>query len=64
VPPAGKIKLGEAVKIECVDWTGGQIGNNDSAEDMKVCFESDPCYGEANNGIQNVDLTKVRCSEC
>lgn len=23
------------VKIECVDWTGGQIGNNDSADDIK-----------------------------
>lgn len=23
------------MKIECVDWTGGQIGNNDSADDMK-----------------------------
>jgi formamidase len=23
------------VKIECVDWTGGQIGNNDSADDMR-----------------------------
>ena len=23
------------VKIECVDWTGGQIGNNDSADDVK-----------------------------
>ena len=22
---------------ECLDWTGGQIGNNDSADDMKVC---------------------------
>ena len=22
------------MKIECVDWTGGQIGNNDSADDM------------------------------
>ena len=21
--------------MECVDWTGGQIGNNDSADDMK-----------------------------
>ena len=35
VPFAGKIKSGEVVKIECVDWTGGQIGNNDSADDMK-----------------------------
>ena len=22
-------------RIECVEWTGGQIGDNDSAEDMK-----------------------------
>ena len=35
VPFAEKIKDGEVVKIECVDWTGGQIGNNDSADDMK-----------------------------
>ncbi|PMD20518.1 formamidase-like protein [Hyaloscypha hepaticicola] len=36
VPFAGTIKNGETVKIECVDWTGGQIGNNDSADDMKT----------------------------
>ncbi|KAI3401455.1 hypothetical protein diail_10889 [Diaporthe ilicicola] len=35
IPFAGKIKDGETVKIECVDWTGGQIGNNDSADDMR-----------------------------
>ena len=23
------------MKIECVDWTGGQIGNNDSADDVR-----------------------------
>ena len=23
------------VRIETADWTGGQIGNNDSADDMK-----------------------------
>jgi formamidase len=23
------------VKIECVDWTGGQIKNNDSADDIR-----------------------------
>lgn len=23
------------VKIECLDWTGGQIKNNDSADDIK-----------------------------
>ena len=35
VPSCGTIKNNEVVKIECVDWTGGQIGNNDSADDVK-----------------------------
>lgn len=35
IPVAGTIKDGETVKIECVDWTGGQIGNNDSADDVR-----------------------------
>jgi formamidase len=35
VPFASKITPGETVKIECLDWTGGQIGNNDSADDVK-----------------------------
>lgn len=34
-PSYAKITPGEVVKIECVDWTGGQIGNNDSADDMR-----------------------------
>lgn len=28
IPFAGSIKDGETVKIECVDWTGGQIGKS------------------------------------
>ncbi|KAJ5372436.1 Acetamidase/Formamidase [Penicillium concentricum] len=35
VPAYGKIANNEVVKIECLDWTGGQIGNNDSADDIK-----------------------------
>ncbi|KAJ2972376.1 hypothetical protein NUW58_g9198 [Xylaria curta] len=35
IPFAGTIEDGETVKIECVDWTGGQIGNNDSADDIR-----------------------------
>uniref|UniRef100_A0A093VJZ7 Putative formamidase n=1 Tax=Talaromyces marneffei PM1 TaxID=1077442 RepID=A0A093VJZ7_TALMA len=34
VPFCGKIRNNETVKIECLDWTGGQIGNNDSADDV------------------------------
>ncbi|KAF7183847.1 hypothetical protein CNMCM7691_004269 [Aspergillus felis] len=35
VPDCGKIANNEVVKIECLDWTGGQIKNNDSADDVK-----------------------------
>ena len=35
VPACGKIANNEVVKIECLDWTGGQIKNNDSADDVK-----------------------------
>ena len=53
VPFCGTIKNGEVVKIECVDWTGGQIGNNDSADDVlnadltKVHYLSGPFEIEA-----------------
>ncbi|KAK9472265.1 Acetamidase/Formamidase [Dipodascopsis tothii] len=35
VPFSCKVKPGEVFKLECLDWTGGQIGNNDSADDIK-----------------------------
>jgi formamidase len=34
-PSYASIAPNEVVKIECVDWTGGQIGNNDSADDVR-----------------------------
>ena len=39
------IKEGECVRVETQDWTGGQIKDDDSAEDMKninltlVCWD-------------------------
>ena len=35
VPSYGTIANNEVVKIECLDWTGGQIKNDDSADDIK-----------------------------
>ncbi|KAK4228204.1 Acetamidase/Formamidase family-domain-containing protein [Podospora fimiseda] len=35
IPSAATIKNGETVKIECLDWTGGQIKNDDSADDIR-----------------------------
>ncbi|ODV95729.1 hypothetical protein PACTADRAFT_74965 [Pachysolen tannophilus NRRL Y-2460] len=36
VPFSETIKPGETVKIECLDWTGNQIGNNDTADDLRA----------------------------
>ncbi|SCU84127.1 LAMI_0C06348g1_1 [Lachancea mirantina] len=35
VPFTETITPGETVKIECLDWTGNQIGNNDTADDLR-----------------------------
>ena len=35
IPPVVRVNPGESFRVECIDWTGGQIKNNDSAEDVK-----------------------------
>ncbi|THH13122.1 hypothetical protein EW146_g7063 [Bondarzewia mesenterica] len=35
IPPVATVKPGQVFKIECVDWTGAQVGNNDSSDDIK-----------------------------
>lgn len=35
IPAVGEVQEGEVFRVETVDWTGRQIGNNDSADDMK-----------------------------
>ncbi len=35
IPPVASIKPGSEVRIECREWTDGQIGNNDSANDVR-----------------------------
>ncbi|ODM89642.1 hypothetical protein Ocin01_17042 [Orchesella cincta] len=34
LPAVSSVQPGEVFRVECVDWTGGQIGNNDSADDV------------------------------
>ena len=36
IPATTQIKPGEVVRVECLDWTGGQIKDNDSAEDIRT----------------------------
>ncbi|PSP83011.1 formamidase [Halobacteriales archaeon QS_1_68_17] len=35
VPPAATIEPGEKCRIECLDWTGNQVVNDDSANDIR-----------------------------
>ncbi|MGM0552272.1 MAG: formamidase [Pseudomonadota bacterium] len=35
IPMAVHVKPGDEFRLECCDWTGGQIGNNDSANDIR-----------------------------
>ena len=35
LPMVAKVKPGDSFRVECLDWTGGQIGNNDHARDIR-----------------------------
>ncbi|KAE9406707.1 Acetamidase/Formamidase [Gymnopus androsaceus JB14] len=35
IPAYVTVKPGDVFKIQCVDWTGAQIGNNDCSDDIK-----------------------------
>lgn len=35
IPMIAMVKPGDEFRVECIDWTGGQIGNNDSADDIR-----------------------------
>jgi len=62
IPPVVAVNPGAVFRIECIDWTGGQIGNNDSANDVRdidltqVHYLSGPI---AVNGAQPGDLLVV-----
>jgi formamidase len=36
IPMIAMVKPGDEFRVECVDWTGGQIKNDDSATDVQV----------------------------
>ena len=63
VPSVANVKQGEVFKVECIDWTGGQILNNDDASDirdvdlLRVHYLSGPIDVE---GAQPGDLLVVQ----
>jgi len=36
IPMVEMVKPGDEFRVECIDWTGGQISNDDDATDIKV----------------------------
>ena len=35
IPMVAMVKPGDEFRVECLDWTGGQIKNDDSANDVR-----------------------------
>lgn len=35
VPSVATVQEGEVFRVECIDWTGGQIKNDDNSDDVK-----------------------------
>ncbi|HXO50919.1 MAG TPA: acetamidase/formamidase family protein, partial [Mycobacterium sp.] len=35
IPAAVNVRPGQSIRVECREWTDGQIGNNDSANDVR-----------------------------
>jgi len=35
IPCVAKVEEGEVFRVECIDWTGGQIKDSDSSDDVK-----------------------------
>jgi formamidase len=66
IPPVAKVAQGEKFRVECVDWTGGQIKNDDCSDDVKnvdlsqVHYLSGPIEVE---GAEPGDLLKVEFLE-
>jgi len=62
IPAVATVKSGQSFRIECLDWTGGQIKNNDDSSDIKqvdlsqVHYLSGPIAVE---GAQPGDLLAV-----
>ncbi|MFQ5999081.1 MAG: acetamidase/formamidase family protein, partial [Candidatus Bathyarchaeia archaeon] len=35
IPPVTEVSPGQVFRVECLDWTGGQIKDDDSANDIR-----------------------------
>ena len=62
IPPVATVAEGDVFRVECIDWTGGQIKNNDCSDDVKNVDLSQVHYLSGPIAIENAevgDLLKV-----
>jgi len=62
IPAIASVNPGEIFRVECIEWTGGQIHNNDNADDMRDVDLSTPHHlsGPINiNGVKPGDVLVV-----
>ena len=52
IPAAATVKPGSSIRIECREWTDNQIGNNDSANDVRdVDLSPRRCAGRGPHAV-------------
>ena len=55
IPMAAMVEPGDEFRVECVDWTGGQILNDDDATDIKVVDLSKVHYLSGPIGVKGAE---------
>ena len=55
IPMVAYVKPGDEFRVECVDWTGGQIKDDDSATDVKVVDLSKVHYLSGPIGVEGAE---------
>lgn len=55
IPMVAMVKPGDEFRVECVDWTGGQINYDDNAKDVKVVDLSKVHYLSGPIGIEGAE---------
>lgn len=55
IPMVATVKPGAEFRVECVDWTGGQIKDDDSATDIKVVDLSQVHYLSGPIGVEGAE---------
>lgn len=55
IPMVSWVKPGSQFRVECIDWTGGQISNDDSAEDIRIVDLTQVHYLSGPIGVEGAE---------